>query len=193
MEAATRGQIPPQMVNAALGCLTDYGVAKTSLTDVARRANVSRTTAYRCFGSKNGMLNEVARIEVERYLERLDAALEAGREPTEAMRLGIKFTLKYIREHALLQRIFRDEPEEVIHLVVERADSPEIVNTLSEATAAILAKWVDQNQLSVPFAEAGEWIVRSLYTFMLLPSTRIADPDRVSSMLLTGIAARPRG
>ncbi len=184
-------QVPAKLVEAARDCLNDYGVSKTSLTDVARRAGVSRTTAYRCFGSKNGMLSEVARVEVELYLALLDEALEAGSSPVDAMRLGVGFSLEYLHGHSLAQRIFRDEPEQVIHLLVERSDSPEMITILSQATAGILARWVEPEALRVPIDEAAEWIVRALYSFMLMPSTRISDANRIASLLTLGISALP--
>ena len=184
---------PDPLIDAALACLADYGIGKTSLTDVARRARVSRTTAYRVFGSKQGMLDAVARKEVEHYLEGLERAIEGTPSGPEAMRAGILYTLDYLDGHALLQRIYRDEPETMLDLIVERDGSPEILDRLTEAIAAILSRWVEPEQLSHPIEQSAEWVVRATYSFLLMPSTRITGPDQISSLLLRGIALPPDG
>jgi len=180
------------LVEAAIGCLIDYGVAKTSLTDVARRGGVSRTTAYRIFGSKQGMLAAVARDQVASYLAALDRSLADSDSPADAMRAGVTFSLSYLNEHALLQRLFRNEPEELIDLIVERAGSPEVITLLTEATGEILTKWVEPDQLRVTVEEAAEWVVRAVYSFLLIPTTRISEPDRIAALLLSGISVPSR-
>jgi len=62
----------PRLISAALECFLSFGVRKTSLTDVADRAGVSRATAYRVFGDKNGLVRAVAEAEVTRFLNELD-------------------------------------------------------------------------------------------------------------------------
>src|SRR6266851_644407 len=61
---------PPaiRMVDATLRCIARWGVAKTTLDDVAREAGCSRATVYRLFpGGKDGLLDAVARTETERF------------------------------------------------------------------------------------------------------------------------------
>ena len=54
----------PRLIAAALDCFLSFGVRKTSLTDVADRAHVSRATAYRVFGDKDGLVRAVVEAEV---------------------------------------------------------------------------------------------------------------------------------
>ncbi|MDQ3757030.1 MAG: TetR/AcrR family transcriptional regulator, partial [Actinomycetota bacterium] len=62
---ATRGVSEQRVREAALRCIARWGMAKTTLDDVAREAGISRATVYRLFpGGKDGLMEAVARAEI---------------------------------------------------------------------------------------------------------------------------------
>ncbi len=64
---------------AALRCIARWGVAKTTLDDVAREAGCSRATIYRLFpGGKDSLVTAVAEAEVARFFAGLGARLAAA-------------------------------------------------------------------------------------------------------------------
>src|SRR3954471_10003835 len=74
-----------RVIDAALRCIARWGVAKTTLDDVARQAGCSRATVYRVVpGGKDGLVEPVGRAEASRFFaalaERLDAAADQGLE-----------------------------------------------------------------------------------------------------------------
>lgn len=48
-----------RLVEAAEGCFLDFGVRRTTMDDVARRAGVSRPTVYRYFSDRDALIVEV--------------------------------------------------------------------------------------------------------------------------------------
>src|SRR2546423_4583695 len=74
-----------RVVDGALRCIARWGVAKTTLDDVAREAGCSRATVYRFFpGGKDALVQAVVRAEVDQFLDavgrRLDAVADQGLE-----------------------------------------------------------------------------------------------------------------
>src|SRR6476620_5272834 len=68
--------------DAALVCIGRFGLAKTTVDDIAREAGCSRATLYRYFDGKPAILRAAVAAELDRVAT---ALVEAGRaEPTFA-------------------------------------------------------------------------------------------------------------
>ena len=68
-KSAVPDELEERIVEAACACFERYGIAKTTIEDVARGAGVSRQTVYRHFSGKDDILdriccNEAIRINV---------------------------------------------------------------------------------------------------------------------------------
>jgi len=69
-----------KILEAARWCFLNFGFSKTSLEDIAKRANISRTLLYRIFKDKEGIFTAVfAHWLVARHPEAQQAATGAGR------------------------------------------------------------------------------------------------------------------
>src|SRR2546423_4480675 len=100
-----------RVVDAALRCIARWGVAKTTLDDVAREAGCSRATVYRLFpGGKDGLIDTVVHLEVKRCLEALAAELAAATDLEDLLVRGIAHASRTLREHAALQFVLAYEP-----------------------------------------------------------------------------------
>ena len=72
--AGANARVDGRVLDATLRCVARWGVAKTTLDDVAREAGCSRATVYRAFpGGKEALLEALARREVSRFFAELDA------------------------------------------------------------------------------------------------------------------------
>ena len=101
-----------RILEAAVACVERWGLAKTSLEDVANEAGLSRATVYRYFGGgRDEVLSGAIGWEVEKYLNRLSEAIapEVGLE-AKLVR-GLVFGHRTIDEHVLLQRVLSSEPD----------------------------------------------------------------------------------
>ena len=69
-----------RLLDAAEECFAHYGVAKTTVEDVAAKAKVSRATVYRYFDGRDDLLLGVLLREAGRFLGRLDKQLDKERD-----------------------------------------------------------------------------------------------------------------
>lgn len=177
-----------RLVDAALDCFLHFGVRKTSLTDVADRAGVSRATAYRVFGDKNGLVRLVVETEVTRFLDRLDSVVTWEAPLSDALADAIVFTLDYLRDHAVLQRLIASEPEQLTDVVVPRPGEPSLVQVLLPAVVERFVR-THHDVLRVPIDQAAEWLLRMAISLLLNPDTTLPDPRSVADLLLAGLVA----
>lgn len=110
--------IREQLLHAALAAASVHGVAKLSMGDVARAAGLSRQTLYRYFPNKDALLAEVVATETTKLIEQVVAAGAGEHGPREQFEAGILAALRATRDHPLLDRLLRTEPEVLLPLLV---------------------------------------------------------------------------
>src|SRR2546426_4837655 len=111
MLAAVSGERPvlglqeERLIDAALRCVARWGVAKTTLDDVAREASCSRATIYRLFpGGKDSLLEAVVYAELSRFFTELGRRLDEAADDLEEMVVsGITYAATSLAEHHALQ------------------------------------------------------------------------------------------
>src|SRR5215211_6369939 len=94
-----------QILDAALDAMTTFGLARLSLADVAKRANLSRQTLYRYFRTKTDLLDAVVAREERRFLERILASAEAEGDARAAIGAAVTATMEGVRQHPLIHRL----------------------------------------------------------------------------------------
>ena len=179
----------PRLLDAALDCFANYGVRKTSLTDVADRAGVSRATAYRVFGDKSGLVRAVAEAEVGTFLRRLDETVPWASPLPDALAEAITFTLDYLNNHAVLQRMIAKEPDQLTDLVMTRPGESSLIEVLLPAVVERFVR-THHELLRVPVDQAAEWLLRMAISLLLSPSTTLPDPRAVADLLVAGLVAQ---
>jgi AcrR family transcriptional regulator len=109
-----------QLLDAARECILAVGWRRTTLTDVARRAGVSRMTIYRVWPDMQTLLADLMTREWSQLAG--TAALGAAAEATGAQRLaaGVVATVRALRENALLRRILEVDPEMLLPYLLDR-------------------------------------------------------------------------
>lgn len=144
MQPVELGALPPRqrrtveaILDAAFDLYLEQGVTRTSLSELSRRAGISRPTIYKYFGDASGVTRAVVQREFETFfdgvpdwMQQQEAAAEGDREPIVEL---VVFAVRYARGHALFQRMLTAEPEIVLPLVTVRA-----APTLRSATTVIV-------------------------------------------------------
>ena len=102
---------------AALDQFADFGIRRSTIDDVARRAGVSRVSVFRRVASKRGLVEIVIAREIRRGMTELDAAWERGQSLEERLVLGLSFAVRYVSGHPLFDRLLRSEPEFLVPLL----------------------------------------------------------------------------
>lgn len=116
-------------LDAARACLLDVGWRRTTLTEVARRAGVSRMTIYRSWADMPTLLGDL--------MTREWTAIVATTAGTVGLVDRMVATIRALRDNELFVRIVEVDPELVLpYLLARRGRSQELIVTLSEAAIA---------------------------------------------------------
>ncbi len=112
--------------HAALALFKQYGIAKVSMNEIARQANVAQATLFNYFGSKSGLieflLTDLMDQQMERHITVLNSDLSFP-EKTRRLLLGEVEILKEISfvyrepggsEHAAIQALFAKYQKEKV-------------------------------------------------------------------------------
>lgn len=155
-----------KVVAAALACFARWGLAKTTLDDIAREAGVSRATIYRLFpGGKDVVLDAVAGRELARFFDGLRAELDSAADLEDLLVAGITYAARSIAEHGAVQFLLAHEPEVVLpHVAFDRLD------VVLDHAAAICAPYLEPHVGEEWAARAGEWITRMVLSYSLVPA-----------------------
>ena len=79
-----------RIAQAALEQFTEFGIHRTSIEDIARRAGVSRVTVYRNVGSKDEVIRLVMAREAQRAMKEIDQALTGEQTPGARSRSALR-------------------------------------------------------------------------------------------------------
>ena len=107
------------LLDAARECVLAVGVRRTTLTDVARRAGVSRMTLYRRYPDLEGVLASLMTREFGRLVA--DAAARAGGATTrERVVAMVVHGSRALAEDPLFERLLDVDPELLLPYVTQR-------------------------------------------------------------------------
>ena len=182
-----------RVLDATVRCVARWGLAKTTLDDIAREAGVSRATVYRSFpGGKDNVVRAAAAAEVQTFLDGLDDRLRSAGTLEDLLVAGITYAARAIREHEALQFLLVHEPEVVLpHVTFGAFDH--LLAAAGQWARPWLAPHVD-DELAM---RAGEWILRLVLSYTLSPSESFdlaeqADARRfTNTFLLPGLHPAP--
>nr|MDA8343783.1 TetR/AcrR family transcriptional regulator [Actinomycetota bacterium] len=107
-----------RILDAALAAAADHGIARLSVGDVAHRAGLSRQTLYKYFPSKQTLVSEAVAREAADVVRQVVSAAEQFDDPAEALFAGVFTTLSVARDHPLLDRLLRTEPESILGVLI---------------------------------------------------------------------------
>jgi AcrR family transcriptional regulator len=128
------------VLEAARATVLDFGVRRTTLTEVARRAGLSRMTVYRRYSDTDTLMRALMSSEFGGVLEGAQAAasaLAAGRGRVVSSVIG---TVRALMEDPLMLRLLELEPEAMLPYLTER------VGAFQQAARATLAETIAEAQ-----------------------------------------------
>lgn len=115
------------LLDAARACVAERGIARTTVSDVARRAGASRMTVYRCFPDaatlwSSLLTREIAGIVAVAQAEA--AFLPTARERLVAAALG---AVAALRDDPVIRRVIEIDGQRLLpYLTVRRGHAQEI-------------------------------------------------------------------
>jgi AcrR family transcriptional regulator len=97
-------------LDATSACLARHGLARTSMTDIAKEMGVARSTLYRSFGSVEEAAWALLAREAYRFFDAFGEIVAHGSGARSIVALAAEF-VRYTREHPVMTRLLHDEPE----------------------------------------------------------------------------------
>jgi AcrR family transcriptional regulator len=194
-DGATRapaGTPPARVLVATIACIARWGLAKTTLDDIAREAGLSRATVYRLFpGGKDTVVRAAVAAEVEAVGNELTARTAHCDNVEDVLVTVITYATEVLQGHPALQYLLTHEPDQVLpHLAFGNLDV-----VLAAATAVgepLLQPYVGTGDA----ASTAEWVARIVLSYALAPSewfdlANEGDARRfTATFLLPGLLSR---
>lgn len=177
--------IDERICDAVLTCVARWGVAKTTLEDVAREAGVGRATIYRTFqGGKAEVLRAVLARETARVLGEVERAVAAAApELEDVVVAGVTAAARQLAGHDALAFLLAHEPEVVLpHVAFHRMGALfDLVARFADPHLAAFVPDPDQR------ARAAEWLARVVLTYVFNPvdGVDLADPVAARRLVRT--------
>lgn len=161
--------------DAALALIAERGLTTLTLAAVAERAEVSRATAYREFGDKDGLVAAIGRAEIARMIAAAYAEVDLFGPVADIVRTVTLFALSYLRGHAAFGYLCRHDPGWLLGIAVTPGDSDlNLVQTVAALAAPVVAVR-GEDDLALPPAEAAEVVVRIVLSHVLIPHSGLTD------------------
>lgn len=113
----TPSAVDRAILDAARACVAEFGVRRTTLTEVARRAGVSRPTVYRRWPDTGSL---VADLLVRELREIIAGAVPAAGNARERLVGAIVGGGATMRQNPLFAKIFRADADLMLTYVFER-------------------------------------------------------------------------
>jgi AcrR family transcriptional regulator len=189
-----------RILDALVEHVSQVGMHKLTMDDIARRAGLSRVTLYAYFQNKHEIVRAAALRELERFLAELERV--SGGFPEGEQRLVKTFAhaCRYLREHPLVQRMIRSEPE---LLATYAARETPAIPLAREWVSDKLAQSHTGELSAAEREQAAEVIVRAVHSLVIAPESAFSldspsGPERyVERWILPALRApvtkRPRG
>jgi AcrR family transcriptional regulator len=168
--------ITTRILSATLEQAELLGVRRTTMEDVARRSGVGRATLYRRFPTKEALVDALVLSEARRYMDGNAQALSRATTLEDRLVYGTVFAVTFLREHALLKKLLRTEPETILPSLT--IDAGAIVDFATEYSAAQLRTDLYGTNRTTPAQERHLRTVAELHTrltlsFIVTPHTGI--------------------
>lgn len=187
------GDLREHILAGAYACIARHGLARTTVEDVARQAEVSRATVYRYFpGGREQLLRDTVTWEAARFLARLAAATACAGDFARLLEEALLFAHRAVAEHEVLQTMLEHEPATLISNLTLGGDR------LLRVITAWLAPHLDGVALrpGMTAEQAGDYLARMLLSFIGAQGQwDLADPAQVAALVrtefLAGIVAPP--
>jgi AcrR family transcriptional regulator len=124
-------------LDAAASCFARFGVAHTTVPDIARQLGVSRMTVYRRLGSVQDALRSLLARELHRLVVQLAGQLN-GAPPSPGTIVELtEMVVRHAAAHPVLKKSLADEPELVGPVLLDSFSG--IVDNVAVVAAPLLA------------------------------------------------------
>ncbi|MBB5850645.1 TetR/AcrR family transcriptional regulator [Amycolatopsis umgeniensis] len=177
LERAEEGDaIALRLLDAAYEQFCRMGIRRSTMEDVARRAGVSRITAYRRFATKDALVEQVVRREFRRYFDQFLLDIQQAETAADRVVFGFASALRAIRHNPLIGGLMAVEPDVLVPSMV--SDGGNTLATVQRFVAGQLRREQQAGNVSedVDVELVAELMTRVSASFLVTPS-QVVDLD----------------
>lgn len=167
-----------QIVKAARACFLRFGTEKTSMSDVAREAGLSRGTVYRYFDDRADLIEGVFAYESHLFHESMRRQLDrlASLEEQVVECAGILAAFEHDVATGARSRI--EVSRERLALLLTSHSEPLLRDTIEFLVPYVeAAKERGELRSDLNVRSASEWIGRMLFTIASMPAVTFRGTD----------------
>jgi AcrR family transcriptional regulator len=196
--APTSLPVEVRLRDAALACIGRFGLAKTTVDDIAREAGCSRATLYRYYDGKPAIVRAAIAAERDRVVT---TVVETGRAaPTfaDAVVDVVVTSARELRAHDALQFLLAHEPEAIVgHLAFGPGDR--LLTAVGDAIAPAFDRWLSADAAPDAATRIGDWLARVVRSYALMPHPPVDFTDRAAArafllqLVIPGLAENELG
>lgn len=190
MTYATAVDTREVLISAAFACFRTHGLRKTTIVDIARVADVSRSTFYEYFRDKETIVEACAEAASQRFYRRLAKAIDRHGGSTleeKLVRAGVFVT----QARRVVEPETYFDQDEVSLMLTKNA------STLLRECSEFLAPYVAAARLTgevrgdLDIHSATEWFARMLFSLFTTPSPYLdMGDDEVVAAFVRGFVVR---
>ncbi|WP_046317608.1 TetR/AcrR family transcriptional regulator [Mycobacterium sp. UM_Kg1] len=181
---------------AAFACFRTRGLAKTTIVDIARGADISRSTFYEYFKDKQSVVAACAEAASQRFYRNMATAIDRHGGSTLEGKLVRAAVFVCQGRRAVEPEVYFDQEEVDLMLTKNAA---KLLQECAEFIAPYLsaARHTGEVRKDLDVAAAGEWLARMLFSLFTTPSLRVdlrddtAVAEFVRPFIVQGLAAGP--
>ncbi len=182
--AIGRSPLEQRILDATMVCVARWGVAKTTLDDIAREAACSRATVYRVFpGGKDAVLEAAFTHDLYRVLLDVGSALASIDSLEDALAVGVSVGIAAVRGHEALTYLLEHEPGVVLPWISFHGLDPLLAFVTKMIKPMLIRFLPDAGKLTDGTASAGEiaevigrLVVSYVFEPIEAPHLDLADP-----------------
>ncbi len=174
--------VPPgltrdRILDAAEHCMTRHGIRRVSMADVARQAGLSRGAVYLHFADRAAVVDAVLARLAARFVGSSEAPVRRRRTLASQVGEAAVFILAHLGDSLLTLRLPADE--ENLLAVMMTGQSVRLVEEWVAFWLPLLADAETRGEIrpGLDHRQAGEWIVRLLMSFAVLPAVTFDRED----------------
>ncbi|SNW17457.1 transcriptional regulator [Mycolicibacterium thermoresistibile] len=186
---ATALETREAIIMGAFACFRTYGLRKTTIVDIARKAEVSRSTVYEYFPDKAAIVEACAEAASERFYRNMAKVVNRGEDLEDKLVRACVFVTQ-------ARRVVQGEKyfdEEEVSILLTR-DSAVLLKECADFIAPYLSagRVTGEVRKDLDIPKASEWVARILFSLFNTPSPTIdmsddgAVADFVRSFVLRG-------
>lgn len=173
--AATRSS--EALLQATLVLIAESGIDSLTLSQVAARAGVSRATAYREFGDKDGLISAVAQHEIQQMALDVMTRVDTHADPMTMVPSTVLAALRYLRRHAAFSYVRDHEPHWLLQAVLQIGETKmNVVQTVAATVAPAIAA-TEYSRPLLPAVQTAEIIVRTVLSHTLIERSTLTDQE----------------